>query len=149
MLINRVLPLQISRLSHLERKMGLNRVLGNVQKGYAEAYYYDENDRKQEHLKYTGMVTLQKIAITVDLPNDKIDYLHRWFAYLYVGPRTGLNGFVLVGRTNTGYYSRSLALQGLEEAILDIYEPGYSDEDDRGSKELSVAPMDIPDEEEF
>ena len=129
--------------------MGLNRVLGNVQKGYAEAYYYDENDHKQEHLKYTGMVSLQKIPIIVDLPNDKIDYLHRWFAYLYVGPRTGLNGFVLVGRTNTGYYSRSLALQGLEEAILDIYGPGYTDEPKEASEGLSVAPMDIPVEEEF
>lgn len=102
--------------------MGLTRVLGNVQKGYAEAYYYDENDREQEHLKYTGMVTLQEIPITVDLHNDEINYLNRWFAYLYVGPSTCLdNGFVVVGRTNTGYASRSLALQGLEEAILDIY----------------------------
>ena len=130
--------------------MGLNRVLANVQKGYAEAYYYDENDRKQEHLKYTGMVTLQEIPITVDLHNDEINYLNRWFAYLYVGPSTCLdNGFVVVGRTNTGYASRSLALQGLEKAIIDIYGPGYSDEPKEASEGLSVAPTDIPDEEEF
>lgn len=130
--------------------MGLNRVLGNVQKGYAEAYYYDENDRKQEHLKYTGMVSLKKIPIIVDLPNDEINYLHRWFAYLYVGPRTCLdNGFVVVGRTNTGYASRSLALQGIEQAIIDIYGPGYTDDLKESSEGLITSLGGIPDEEEF
>lgn len=129
--------------------MGINRVLGNVQKGYAEAYYYDENDRKKEHLKYTGMVSLQEIPITVDLTNDKINYIHRWFAYLCVGPRTGLNGFVLVGRTNTGYASRSLALRGIEQAIIDIYGPGYTDEPKEVSEGLITSLGGIPDEEEF
>ena len=101
----------------------MKRILSNVQKGYAEVYYYPDNDVKEEHLLYSGYVALRGVPIKADFHNDEIEYVNRWFAALYFGPGHGLNGFSLVGRYNTGYASRSLALRGLDEAILDIYGP--------------------------
>ena len=101
----------------------MKRVLSNVTKGYAEVYYYPDDDVKEEHLLYSGYVTLKDVPVKADFHNDTIKYISRWFAALYFGPHHGLNGFSLVGKYNTGYASRSLALQGLEKAILDIYGP--------------------------
>ena len=101
----------------------MKRVLSNVQKGYAEVYYYPDDDVNEEHLLYSGYVTLKDVPVKADFHNDTIEYIRRWFAALYFGPHHGLNGFSLVGKYNTGYASRSLALQGLEKAILDIYGP--------------------------
>ena len=101
----------------------MKRVLSNVTKGYAEVYYYPDDDVKEEHLLYSGYVVLYDVPAKVDFHNDTIKYTKRWFAALYFGRGCGLNGFELVGRTNTGYASRSLALQGLEKAIIDIYGP--------------------------
>lgn len=101
----------------------MKRILSNVQKGYAEVYYYPDNDAKEEHLLYSGYVALRGVPIKADFHNDEIEYVNRWFAALYFGPGHGLNGFSLVGKYKTGYASRSLALQGLDEAILDIYGP--------------------------
>ena len=77
----------------------------------------------EEHLLYNGYVTLYDVPAKVDFHNDTIEYIKRWFAALYFGRGYGLNGFELVGRTHTGYASRSLALRGIDEAILDIYGP--------------------------
>ena len=107
----------------------MKRVLSNIQKGYAEAYYYPDDDVKEEHLLYSGYVTLRDAPVEVDVATDTITYKPRWFAGLYSGRGVGINGFELVGRYNTGYASRSLALQGLEKAILDIYGPWTGDED--------------------
>lgn len=101
----------------------MKRVLSNVTKGYAEVYYYPDDDKKQEHELYSGYVALYDVPAKVDFHNDTIEYMKRWFAALYFGRGYGLNGFELVGRTNTGYASRSLALRGIDEAILDIYGP--------------------------
>lgn len=101
----------------------MKRVLSNVTKGYAEVYYYPDDDKKQEHSLYDGYVVLYDVPMKVDFHADTIEYTKRWFAALYFGRGYGLNGFELVGRTNTGYASRSLALQGLDKAILDIYSP--------------------------
>lgn len=106
----------------------MKRVLSNVQKGYAEVYYYPDGDVKNEHLLYTGYVTLKNAPVDVDVASDTIVYKPRWFAGLYFGRGVEINGFELVGRYNTGYFSRSLALQGLEKAILDIYGPWTGDE---------------------
>ena len=107
----------------------MKRVLDNVQKGYAEAYYYPDDDVKNEHLLYTGYVTLKNAPVDVDVSSDTIVYKPRWFAGLYFGRGVGINGFELVGRYNTGYVSRSLALQGLEKAIFDIYGPCWMDDE--------------------
>ena len=101
----------------------MKRVLSNVTKGYAEVYYYPDDDAKEEHLLYSGYVSLRGVPIKADFHNDKIEYVNRWFAALYFEPSYGFNGFSLVGRYNTGYASRSLALRGLDKAILDIYGP--------------------------
>lgn len=101
----------------------MKRVLSNVTKGYAEVYYYSDDDKKQEHELYSGYVALYDVPSKVDFHNDTIEYVKRWFAALYFGRGYGLNGFELVGRTHTGYASRSLALRGIDEAILDIYGP--------------------------
>lgn len=101
----------------------MKRVLSNATKGYAEVYYYPDDDKKQEHELYSGYVVLYDVPVKVDFHNDTIEHTKRWFAALYFGRGYGLNGFELVGRTNTGYASRSLALQGLDKAILDIYGP--------------------------
>lgn len=101
----------------------MKRVLSNATKGYAEVYYYPDDDKKQEHELYSGYVVLYDVPVKIDFHNDTIEYVKRWFAALYFGRGYGLNGFELVGRTHTGYASRSLALQGLEKAILDIYGP--------------------------
>lgn len=106
----------------------MKRILSNIQKGYAEVYYYPDEDVKNEHLLYTGYVTLKNAPVDVDVESDTIVYKPRWFASLYFGGNVGLNGFELVGRYNTGYVSRSLALQGLEKAIIDIYGPWTGDE---------------------
>lgn len=106
----------------------MKRVLSNVQKGYAEAYYYSDEDVKNEHPLYTGYVVLKNVPVGADFTKDKICYTTRWFAALYIAPGAGLNGFQIIGRTATGYVSRSLALQGLEKAILDIYGPWTGDE---------------------
>lgn len=99
----------------------MKRILSNVQKGYAEVYYYSDDDKKKEHALYSGYVTLKDVPVKADFHNDTIEYVNRWFAALYFGSRYGFNGFSLVGKYNTGYASRSLALRGLDEAILDIY----------------------------
>ena len=101
----------------------MKRVLENVTKGYAEVYYYPDDDAKEERLLYSGYVTLRGVPVKADFHNDTIEYVKRWFAALYFGRGYGLNGFELVGRTHTGYASRSLALRGIDEAILDIYGP--------------------------
>lgn len=106
----------------------MKRVLSNVQKGYAEVYYYPDGDVKGEHLLYTGYVVLKNVPVGADFTKDEIRYTTRWFAALYIAPGAGLNGFQLIGKTATGYASRSLALQGLEKAILDIYGPWTGDE---------------------
>lgn len=106
----------------------MKRILSNIQKGYAEAYYYSDEDVKNEHLLYTGYVTLKDVPVDTDFASDTITYKPRWFACLYFGRGVGINGFELVGRYNTGYVSRSLALQGLEKAIIDIYGPWTGDE---------------------
>ena len=106
----------------------MKRVLDNVQKGYAEVFYYPDDDVNEEHLLYMGYVALKKAPVAVDVASDTITYKSRWFAGLYFGSNVGLNGFELVGRYNTGYVSRSLALQGLEKAIIDIYGPWTGDE---------------------
>ena len=104
----------------------MKRVLGNIQKGYAEAYYYLD-DAKKEYL-CSGCVETCKVPIYVDLHNDIIEYTKRWFAYLHFKPeQQGLWAFYRVGRVNTGYASRSLALQGIEKAILDVYGPRYKE----------------------
>lgn len=127
----------------------MKRVLGNVQKGYAEVYYYPDDDVKEEHLLYSGYVALYDVPAKVDFHNDTIEYAKRWFAALYFGRGYGRNGFELVGRTNTGYASRSLALRGIEQAIIDIYGPGYTDEPKEVSEGLITSLGGIPDEEEF
>ena len=97
----------------------MKRVLSNVQKGYAEVYYYPDEDVNEEHLLYTGYVALKDVPVDTEFVSDTITYKPRG---------VGINGFELVGRYNTGYLSRSLALQGLEKAILDIYGPWTGDE---------------------
>ena len=101
----------------------MKRVLSNVQKGYAEVCYYPDEDVNEEHLLYTGYVALKDVPVDTDFVSDTITYKPRWFAGLYFGRGVGINGFEPVGRYNTGYVSRSLALQGLEKAILDVYGP--------------------------
>ena len=101
----------------------MKRVLSNVTKGYAEVGYYLDDDEKKEHEIYSGYVVLYDVPAKMDFHNDTIEYVKRWYAALYFGRGYGLNGFELVGRIKTGYASRSLALQGLDKAVLDIYGP--------------------------
>ena len=101
----------------------MKRILSNVQKGYAEVHYYPDDDANEEHLLYSGYVTLKDVPVKADFHNDTIEYVGRWFAALHFGSGYGFNGFSRVGKYNTGYASRSLALQGLDKAILDIYGP--------------------------
>lgn len=101
----------------------MKQILSNVQKGYAEVYYYPDDDVNEEHLLYSGYVALYDVPVNVDFHADTIEYTKRWFAALYFGRGYGLNGFSLVGKYNTGYASRSRALRGLDKAILDIYGP--------------------------
>lgn len=110
--------------------MGLIRVLDNVHSGYADVLYYDEFDKNR--LRYSGYVSLFRIPEA------------RWFAYLYVDGKNQI-----VGNVDNGYVSRSLALNGLEKAIIDIYGLGYTDDPKESSEGLTMSLGGIPDEEEF
>lgn len=70
----------------------MKRVLSNVYKGYAEVGYYSDDDVNEEHLLYSGYVSLKDVPVKADFHNDTIEYISRWFAALYFGRGYGLNG---------------------------------------------------------
>lgn len=84
--------------------------LENVQKGFADIYF-DENN----HLAY---VHIEKFVKWTDFEKDEIHYVERWVPYLHVG--FGHNGFCQVGR-ETGYATRKEAIKGLIKEIEEVW----------------------------
>ena len=91
--------------------------LENIQKGYAEIYF-DENN-------HCGYVHVEKFVTWTDFEKDEIHYVKRWVPYLQIG--IGLNGFSQVGRI-TGYATRKEAIEGL---IKEIEEASNAEDRDR------------------
>lgn len=88
--------------------------LENVQKGYAEVYF-DEND-------YCGYVHVERFVKWTDFEKDEIHCVNRWVPYLRTG--FGFNGYSSVGR-ETGYATRKEAI----EALIKEIEEGLDAED--------------------
>lgn len=85
--------------------------LENIQKGYAEIYF-DEND-------YLADVQVDTFVKWTDFEKDEIHYVQRWVPYLYTG--FGLNGYSQVGRI-TGYTTRKEAIEALIKEIEEVWD---------------------------
>ena len=84
--------------------------LENIQKGYAEIYF-DENN-------HCGYVHVEEFVKWTDFEKDKVHYVKRWVPFLYIG--VGVNGYSSVGR-ETGYATREEAIAGLIEEIEEYW----------------------------
>ena len=91
--------------------------MSNIQKGYAELYYYADDDTSENRLLYSGYVHTENIPTHTDFDTDEIYYTTRWCTYISM--RCDGWGFAKIGR-ETGYVSRALAIQGFEEYIRDL-----------------------------
>ena len=85
--------------------------LENIQKGYAEIYF-DENN-------HGGYVHVEEFVKRTDFEKDEIHYVQRWVPYLYTG--FGLNGYTQAGRI-TGYTTRKEAIEALIKEMEEVWD---------------------------
>lgn len=96
--------------------MPVKQVLQNVQKGYAEVFYYPEGDSDETTLLDWGYVCIEDIPYKTDFEKDIIYYKKRWCIYLNFKTFSYGDPFIQIGR-KTGYKTRKEALKAFREWV--------------------------------
>lgn len=101
--------------------MKIKQCLQNIQKGYAEVFYYPQKDEKETFLLNWGYVHIEKIPYKADFEKDIIYYKDRWTIYEYCpGSVIGVIPYQQIGRT-TGYATRKEALNAFYDLVCVVW----------------------------
>lgn len=93
----------------------MNRMLTNIQKGYAEVLYGEPDDMNAPW----GYICRKTFVVHTDFENDEIYEVERWKAYVYMRDNDGLD--ITVGRI-TGYKTYKEALDVLDRYVEEHYD---------------------------
>lgn len=92
----------------------MNRILTNIQKGYAEVLYGELDDINAPW----GSICRKTFVDHTDFENDEIYEVERWKAYIY---GRSICGWDVVGR-KTGYKTQKEALEVLDKYVEEHYD---------------------------
>lgn len=103
--------------------MKIKQRLQNIERGYAEVFYYPENDLEETYLLGSGYVSIERIPYKADFEKDIMYYKKRWTIFKHRESDFDPFGYIdeipyyQIGRI-TGYKTRKEALKDFYNFVL-------------------------------